>query len=180
MIGKAVNRVVAQPVGTVKFCISRLTGAGDVQRGLDRRVAEYQLTGGAGKQSARRRRAQENAAELAREEAVLVAVRQLPGSKFDSRGEVFTFNGDAFAAGKGSLSGGAKGQAKALAEYLNIGKKGRVRIEAYDAAAGVGQQRAEALRDALVAAGVSASRLQVSGKKAAATKARSAEVIIAP
>jgi len=31
-----------------------------------------------------------------------------------------------------------------------------------------------------VAAGVSASRLQVAGKKAAATKARSAEVIIAP
>ena len=150
------------------------------QEALARQDAETALTSVAGKQTARLSAAQQNAAKLAREEAELVAGSKLPGSKFDSRGEVFTFNGDAFAAGKGSLSSGAKGQAKALAEYLNIGKKGRVRIEAYDAAAGVGQQRAEALRDALVAAGVSGSRLQVSGKKAAATKARSAEVIIAP
>ena len=37
-----------------------------------------------------------------------------------------------------------------------------------------------ALKDALVAAGVAASRVQTSGKKAAATRTRSAEVIIAP
>jgi outer membrane protein OmpA-like peptidoglycan-associated protein len=147
---------------------------------LARQDAETALTSVAGKQTARLSAAQQNAAKLAREEAELVAGAKLPGSKFDSRGEVFTFPGTAFAAGKASLDGGAKSQAKALAEYLNIGKKGRVRIEAYDAAAGVGQQRAEALRDALVAAGVSASRFQVSGKTAAATKARSAEVIIAP
>ncbi|AHY60415.1 membrane protein [Stenotrophomonas rhizophila] len=150
------------------------------QEALARQDAETALTSVAGKQTARLSAAQQSAAKLAREEAELVSGNTLPGSKFDSRGEVFTFNGDAFAAGKGSLSSAAKGQAKALAEYLNIGKKGRVRIEAYDAAAGVGDQRAQALRDALVAAGVSASRLQVAGKKAAATKARSAEVIIAP
>ena len=147
---------------------------------LARQDAETALTSVAGKQTARLSAAQANAAKLAREEAELVSGAKLPGSKFDSRGEVFTFTGDAFAGGQSSLSGGAKSQTKALAEYLNIGKKGRVRIEAYDAAAGVGQKRAEALRDALVAAGVSASRFQVSGKKAAATKARSAEVIIAP
>lgn len=150
------------------------------QEALARQDAETALTSVAGKQTARLSAAQQSAAKLAREEAELVSGSKLPGSKFDTRGEVFTFNGDAFAAGKGALSAGAKGQAKALAEYLNIGKKGRVRIEAYDAAAGVGDQRAQALRDALVAAGVSASRLQVSGKKAAATKTRSAEVIIAP
>jgi outer membrane protein OmpA-like peptidoglycan-associated protein len=150
------------------------------QEALARQDAETALTSVAGKQTARLSAAQQNALKLAREEAELVSGNKLPGSKVDSRGEVFTFNGDAFAAGKGTLSGGAKGQAMALAEYLNIGKKGRVRIEAYDAAAGVGDQRAQALRDALVAAGVSASRLQVAGKKAAATKARSAEVIIAP
>ncbi|OEZ01767.1 MULTISPECIES: hypothetical protein [Stenotrophomonas] len=147
---------------------------------LARQDAETALTSVAGKQTARLSAAQQNAAKLAREEAELVSGNKLPGSKFDSRGEVFTFPGDAFSSGKGTLSGGAKGQAKALAEYLNIGKKGRVRIEAYDAAPGVGQQRAEALRDALVGAGVSTSRFQVAGKKAAATKARSAEVIIAP
>ena len=57
---------------------------------------------------------------------------------------------------------------------------GRLRIEAYDSANGVGQKRAEALRDALVAAGVASNRIQLAGKKAASTQARSAEVIIAP
>ncbi len=147
---------------------------------LARQDAENALTSVAGKQQQRLSAAQQNAAKLAREEAELVSGQKLPGSKFDGRGEVFTFNGDAFAAGASSLSGGARNQAKALAEYLNIGKKGRLRIEAYDNANGVGQKRAEALRDALVAAGVASNRIQVSGKKAASTRARSAEVIIAP
>ena len=142
--------------------------------------AENALTSVAGKQQQRLSAAQQNAAKLAREEAELVSGQKLPGSKFDGRGEVFTFNGDAFAAGAASLSGGARNQTKALAEYLNIGKKGRLRIEAYDSANGVGQKRAEALRDALVAAGVASNRIQLSGKKAASTRARSAEVIIAP
>ncbi|WP_305805601.1 hypothetical protein [Stenotrophomonas sp. YIM B06876] len=147
---------------------------------LARQDAETALTSVAGKQTARLGAAQQTAARLAREEAELVAGSKLPASRFDARGEVFTFTGDAYTAGKSALSAAARGQAKALAEYLNIGKKGRVRIEAYDSANGVGQQRAQALRDALVAGGVAASRLQVSGKKAAASKARSAEVIIAP
>ena len=145
-----------------------------------RQAAENALTSVAGKQQQRLSAAQQNAAKLAREEAELVSGQKLPGSKFDGRGEVFTFSGDAFAAGASSLSGGARNQAKALAEYLNIGKKGRLRIEAYDSANGVGQKRAEALRDALVAAGVASNRIQLSGKKAASTRARSAEVIIAP
>ncbi len=147
---------------------------------LARQDAETALSSVAGKQTARLSAAQQTAAKLAREEAELVSGSKLPASRFDARGEVFTFTGDAYAAGKSALSAAAARQAKALAEYLNIGKKGRVRIEAYDSANGVGQRRAEALRDALVAAGVAASRLQVSGKKAASTKARSAEVIIAP
>ncbi|QGL87247.1 hypothetical protein FEO91_02500 [Stenotrophomonas maltophilia] len=147
---------------------------------LARQDAENALTSVAGKQQQRLSAAQQNAAKLAREEAELVSGQKLPGSKFDGRGEVFTFRGDAFAAGGSSLSGGARNQAKALAEYLNIGKKGRLRIEAYDNANGVGQKRAEALRDALVAAGVASNRIQLSGKKAASTQARSAEVIIAP
>lgn len=147
---------------------------------LARQDAENALSSVAGKQRQRLSAAQQNAAKLAREEAELVSGQKLPTAKFDNRGEVFTLGGDAFASGQAGLSNGAKNQAKALAEYLNIGKKGRVRIEAYDSATGVGQRRAEALRDALVAGGVSGSRLQVSGKKAAATKARSAEVIVSP
>ena len=147
---------------------------------LARQDAETALTSVAGRQQQRLSAAQQNAAKLAREEAELVSGQKLPNSAFGGRGEVFTFAGDAFAAGQSSLSASAANQAKALAEYLNIGKKGRVTIEGYDSANGVGQRRAQALKDALVAAGVSASRVQVSGKKAASTRARSAEVIIAP
>lgn len=147
---------------------------------LARQDAETALTSVAGKQAARLSAAQQNAAKLAREEAELVSGQRLPSSKFDSRGEVFTLAGDAFAGGQSALSAGARNQAKALAEYLNIGKKGRVVIEGYDSATGVGQRRAQALKDALVAGGVAANRIQVVGKKAASTRARSAEVIIAP
>ncbi|WP_269790052.1 hypothetical protein [Stenotrophomonas sp. Iso1] len=147
---------------------------------LARQDAETALTSVAGRQQQRLSAAQQNAAKLSREEAELVSGHRLPASKFDGRGEVFTLTGDAFAAGQASLSAGAANQVKALAEYLNIGKKGRVTIEAYDSANGVGQRRAQALKDALIAAGVGASRVQVTGKKAASTRARSAEVIIAP
>ncbi len=147
---------------------------------LARQDAENALSSVAGKQAARVSAAQQNAAKLAREEAELVSGHKLPAAKFDNRGEVFTLGGDAFAAGQATLSGAAGNQVKALAEYLNIGRKGRVFIEAYDSATGLGQRRADALKDALVAAGVAANRLQASGKKAAATRTRSAEVIVAP
>lgn len=147
---------------------------------LARQDAENALTSVAGKQQQRLSAAQQNAAKLAREEAELVSGQKLPASKFDSRGEVFTLAGDAYANGQAALSNTTKNQAKALGEYLNIGRKGRVRIEAYDSANGVGQRRAEALRDALVAAGVASNRIQVAGKKAASTRARSAEVIVSP
>ena len=147
---------------------------------LARQDAEAALTSVAGKQAARVSSAQQNAAKLAREEAELVSGKKLPPSRFDNRGEVFTLAGDAFAAGQATPSAAARDQLKALAEYLNIGKKGRVTIEGYDSASGVGQRRAQALKDALVAAGVGANRIQVSGKKAAATRARSAEVVVAP
>jgi len=147
---------------------------------LARQDAETALTSVAGRQQARLSTAQQNAAKLAREEAELVSGQKLPAARFEARGEIFTFAGDAFAAGQAAPSTGAGNQVKALAEYLNIGKKGRVTIEAYDSATGVGQRRAQALKDALVAAGVAANRIQVTGKKAASTRARSAEVIVAP
>ncbi|RBH98873.1 hypothetical protein BRM22_05155, partial [Xanthomonas oryzae pv. oryzae] len=123
--------------------------------------------------------AQQKAVQLAHEEAELVAGAKLPAAKFDSRGEVFSLGSGAFG-GKAALSGDAAGQAKALAEYLNIGKKGRVSIVGFDNDAATAKKRAEALRDALVAGGVAASRLQVTGTKGAANKTRAAEVVVAP
>ncbi|MCC8471813.1 hypothetical protein [Xanthomonas phaseoli] len=149
------------------------------QEALARQDAELALTSVAGKQTAKLNAAQQKAVQLAHEEAELVARAKLPPAKFDSRGEVFSLGSGAFG-GKTALSGDAAGQAKALAEYLNIGKKGRVSIVGFDTDAAIAKKRAEALRDALVAGGVSASRLQVTGTKGAASKTRAAEVVVAP
>ncbi|APO95178.1 membrane protein [Xanthomonas vesicatoria] len=149
------------------------------QETLARQDAELALTSVAGKQTAKLNAAQQKALQLAHQEAELVAGAKLPSSKVDSRGEVFSLGSGAFG-GKAALSGDATGQAKALAEYLNIGKKGRVSIVGFDSDAAVAKKRAEALRDALVAGGVAASRLQASGSKGAASKTRAAEIVVSP
>lgn len=147
---------------------------------LARQDAEQALSSVASKQTAKLSAAQQKAAQLAREEAELTSGAKLPPSKFDSRGEVFAVPASAFDGSKAALSGEGGGQAKALADYLQIGKKGRVSIVGYAGDAAGAQKRAEALRDALVAAGVSASRLQVSAGKGAAGKGRSADVVVLP
>lgn len=158
----------------------RLRQEADAQL-LARQDAETALVTASGNQATRLSDAQRTAARLAREEAELVAGHPLPASKFETRGEVFTLAGDAFGSGNARLSAAAANQLKAVAEYAAIGgKRGRIRIEGFDNASGVGQQRAEAIRDALRSAGVAASRLQVAGRKAASTRARSAEIVIVP
>ncbi|HEY0333203.1 MAG TPA: hypothetical protein VGC74_05760, partial [Stenotrophomonas sp.] len=82
------------------------------QETLARQDAEAALTSVAGKQTARLNAAQQKAAQLAREEAELVAGSKLPPSRFEARGEVFTLAGDTYS-GKADLSAGAQGQAKA-------------------------------------------------------------------
>jgi outer membrane protein OmpA-like peptidoglycan-associated protein len=149
------------------------------QETLARQDAELALTSVAGKQTAKLNAAQQKALQLAHEEAELVAGAKLPSSKVDGRGEVFSLGSDAFG-GKTALAGAGSGQAKALAEYLQIGKKGRVTIVGYDSDAATAKKRAEALRDALVAGGVAAARLQVSGTKGTASKSRAAEVVVLP
>lgn len=140
--------------------------------------AELALTSVAGKQTAKLNAAQQRPCNW-RTKKPNWCPGLLPSARFEPRGEVFSLGSGAFG-GKTALSGDAAGQAKALAEYLNIGKKGRVSIVGFDSDAATAKQRAEAVRDALVAAGVASARLQVSGTKAAASKTRAAEVVVSP
>lgn len=144
-----------------------------------RAEVEQALGKATGRQTAQLSAARRKEAELARQEAELVSGKKLPASRFEGQGEVFTLPGAAYASGKGSLSGSGKDAAEALSAYLQIGKRS-VRVEAWDSDAKVAQARAAALRDALVAGGVPASRVKAEGKKGAATSQRSAVVSIAP
>ena len=67
----------------------------------------------------------------------------------------------------------------AQAADLQIGKRGNVRVQAFDPDPRRAQARADALKAALVAGGVPAGRIQASGRKAPATAAKAAEVAIA-
>jgi outer membrane protein OmpA-like peptidoglycan-associated protein len=143
-----------------------------------RQEAEDTLTEVAGQQNAKLLTAQRKEAQLARQEAELVSGAKLPASKFGEQGEVFTLAGSLFNAGTAKLSDSGKSTASAMAAYLNARPKTRARSDGY----GDGKlalQRAVALRDALVAAGISRSRLQAGGK-GKASAARAVEVTVLP
>lgn len=143
---------------------------------LARQDAEQALNSVAARKASKISADQQKAAQLAREEAELMSGAKLPASRFEARGEVFSVPAASF--GKDALSD--TGSAKALAEYLQIGKKGRVTLLGYGADAGSGKARAQSMMDALVAAGVSASRLQVSGSKAKSAKSPGLELVVVP
>ena len=144
---------------------------------LARQEAETTLDTVAGQQANRLRAARQRELKLAREEAELVSGAKLPASKFEARGEVFTLGTEVFASSSAKLSSGGASSASALAAYLQANPKARARIEGYGDKQTPGQRRADALRDALTAAGVQKSRLQ-SAAKGAGTRARALEVII--
>jgi len=144
---------------------------------IARQDAQTALGRAVGRQAARANAAQQEAARLAREEAELLANARLPASAFGARGEVFTLPADFWSGQQATLSTQGRNQLRALAEYLNIGKRGRITIEAYGNAA---ENRAQILKDVLVNGGVSASRIQAKAGRGAATDQRSAEVVIAP
>ncbi|AKC87212.1 hypothetical protein [Pseudoxanthomonas suwonensis] len=138
---------------------------------------EQALSSATGRQTAQLSAARRKEAQLARQEAELVSSARLPPSTFESRGEVFAVPAGAYS--RGALSADGKAAASALAAYLQIGKRGRIRVEAYDGDAKLAQARADALKAALVAGGVPAGQVQATGKKAAATAKKAAEVIVA-
>ena len=145
---------------------------------LARQDAEDTLTTVAGQQSARLSAARQKEARLAREEAELVSGAKLPASKFEERGEVFTLGGNAFSAGSPKLSDTGASQVSALAAYLQANPKAKARIEGFGDAQTPGQRRADAVRDALVAAGVAKARLQASAK-GDGSRSRAVDVIVA-
>ena len=144
---------------------------------LARQEAETTLDTVAGQQANRLSAARQRELKLAREEAELVSGAKLPASKFEARGEVFTLGADVFAGNSAKLSSGGTSSANALAAYLQANPKARARIDGYGDKQTPGQRRADALRDALTAAGIPRSRLQSAGK-GTGTRARALEVVI--
>lgn len=145
---------------------------------LARQEAETTLDTVAGQQANRLSAARQRELKLAREEAELVSGAKLPASRFEARGEVFTLGADAFTGDSAKLSASGASRASALAAYLQANPKARARIDGYGDKQTPGQRRADALRDALTAAGVAKSRLQSSGK-GTGSKARALDVIVA-
>lgn len=144
-----------------------------------RTEAEQALTSVAGKQTAQLSAARRKEAALARQEAELVSGAKLPPSSFESRGEVFVLPAASFASGKPALAEDGKAAAGALAAYLQIGKRGKVRVEAFEKDARLAKARAEAIKAALVAGGVPAAQITATGKATAATAKKAAEVVVA-
>lgn len=145
---------------------------------MARQEAEDTLTSVAGQQTARLSAARQRELKLARQEAELVSGAKLPASKFESRGEVFTLTADSFAAGSAKLSDSGAATASALAAYLEANPKAKARIEGYGDAQTPGQRRADAVRDALTAAGIAKTRLQSAGR-GGGSRAKAVELIVA-
>ena len=156
----------------------RLRLAAEAEAQLRTEVEEA-LGKATGRQASQLSAARRKEAELARQEAELVSGKKLPAARFEGQGEVFTLPGNAYASGKSGLSGSGGDAAAALAAYLQIAKGG-VRISAWGDDGKLAQARAAALREALVAGGVPASRIRVEAKRGAATGARAAEVVVGP
>ncbi|MEL1262769.1 OmpA family protein [Pseudoxanthomonas putridarboris] len=144
---------------------------------LARQEAETTLDTVAGQQANRLSAARQRELRLARQEAELMSGAKLPASKFESRGEVFTLAAEAFASGSAKLSASGASSASALAAYLQANPRAKARIEGYGDNQTPGQRRADAVRDALTAGGVTRSRLQSSGK-GSGSRARAVEVIV--
>lgn len=145
---------------------------------LARQDAEDMLTSVAGQQTARLSAARQKEAQLARQEAELMSGAKLPASRFEDRGEVFTLASSAFNAGQAKLSNTGSASVSALAAYLQANPKAKARIEGFGDKQTPGQRRADAVRDALLAAGIPKARIQ-SSAKGEGSKSRAVDVVIA-
>jgi len=145
---------------------------------LARQDAEDMLGSIAGQQTAKLSAARQKEAQLARQEAELMSGAKLPASKFEDRGEVFTLASSAFNAGQAKLSSAGSASVSALAAYLQANPKAKARIEGFGDKQTPGQRRVDAVRDALLAAGIPKARIQ-SSAKGEGSKSRAVDVVIA-
>lgn len=137
---------------------------------LARQDVETALEDVAGAQEAKLKAARARELQLARQEAELLTGGKLPPSKVGPRGEVFTLAGDAFTSGKAKLTPAATAAVKTLSAYLQAVNGARARVEGHTDSQGsaaanrtLSQQRAAAVREALVAAGLPAGRVEAVG-----------------
>ncbi|MEZ5455639.1 MAG: OmpA family protein [Lysobacteraceae bacterium] len=158
-----------------------LARAEETERALqiaDAARAESELSLAEAEASRRVADAQAEEASLARREAELAAEAaeslrlQLASmtARSDSRGQVMTLSGDAFASGKATLRPEADANLQRVVEFVQSQPTSRVLIEGHTDSQGsanlnqvLSQKRAEAVREALIAAGVDGGRLQALG-----------------
>ena len=115
--------------------------------------------------------AREKEAALARQEAEMVAGASLPPSRRESRGNVFTLAGDAFASGQAQLTAGATASVRALGTYLAAMEAGTVQVLGHTDSQGedaanrsLSQRRADAVRTGLVEAGLKPGQVAATGQ----------------
>ena len=132
--------------------------------------AEAVLDGAQIEQGARVAAARQKEADLARQEAELVAGAKLPPVRQTAQGELFTLAGDAFASGQASLTAGAAASIKALGIYLAALPGGAIQIVGHTDSQGddaanlaLSERRAQQVRASLAAAGVARDRLTAQG-----------------
>ena len=132
--------------------------------------AEAVLDGAQIEQGARVAAARQKEADLARQEAELVAGAKLPPVRQAAQGDLFTLAGDAFASGQANLTAGAAASIKALGIYLAALPGGAVQVVGHTDSQGedaanlaLSERRAQQVRASLVAAGLDRGRVTVQG-----------------
>ena len=132
--------------------------------------AEAALDGAQLQQDERVAAARRKEADLARQEAELVAGAKLPPMRQAPQGELFTLAGEAFASGQASLTPAAAASIKALGLYLAALPGGAVQVLGHTDSQGedaanlaLSERRAQQVRASLAAAGVERGRITAQG-----------------
>lgn len=134
-------------------------------------------------QAKRMAAAQARTTALAKREAELMAAlagggaAKSPAPKAAAAGQALTLADTAFAKGKATFAPGASRQIDKAVAFVNADPAKQVRIEVASGDRNLAQQRANAIRDALVAAGVSAKRLTAVGS---ASKSARTQILLRP